>query len=402
MIFRSSERALRLPRKHPDRARPAGSGPAIRPISPKQRGTRRREVAVKLLSLRLGSAFVALLATFVLSAVAAEYPAPREGDWVARNFKFHTGEGMPELRLHYATIGDPAGEPVLILHGTTGSGSSMLTPAFAGELFGAGQPLDTARYFIVLPDALGAGKSARPSDGMRAQFPRYNYDDMVLAQYRLVTEGLGIRHLRLVLGNSMGGMHTWVWGVTYPDFMDALVPMASQPTEMSSRNWMLRRMLIDAVRKDPSWNNGNYTTQPPSLRIASVFFGIATSGGTLAYQAMAPTREQADRLVDAREAAPFTADANDFLYQFDAARDYNPAPGLERIRAAVLAINSADDERNPPETGLMEQALKRIRNARLLLIPASAETRGHGTTANAAFWKQQLQDFLNTVPQRAM
>ncbi len=291
---------------------------------------------------------------------------------------------------------------MLILHGTTGSGSSMLTPAFAGELFGAGQPLDAARYFVILPDALGAGKSAKPSDGMRAKFPQYTYDDMVLAQYRLVTEGLGIRHLRVVLGNSMGGMHTWIWGVTYPDFMDALVPMASQPTEMSSRNWMTRRMLIDAVRKDPAWNNGNYTTQPPSLRMASVFFGIATSGGTLAYQAMAPTREQADRLVDAREAAPFTADANDFLYQFDAARDYNPAPGLERIRAAVLAINSADDERNPPETGLMEQALKRVRNARLLLIPASAETRGHGTTANAAFWKRQLQDFLSTVPQRAM
>jgi homoserine O-acetyltransferase/O-succinyltransferase len=359
-------------------------------------------MAMKLSGLRLGSALVALLSMFALSAAAAEYPAPTEGDWVARDFKFHTGEVMAELRLHYATIGDPAHEPVLILHGTTGSGSSMLTPAFAGELFGAGQPLDASKYFIVLPDALGAGKSARPSDGMRAKFPQYNYDDMVLAQYRLVTESLGIHHLRLVIGNSMGGMHTWIWGVTYPDFMDALVPMASQPTEMSSRNWMTRRMLIDAIRKDPAWDNGNYTTQPPSLRMANVFFGIATSGGTLAYQAMAPTREKADKLVDAREAAPFAADANDFLYQFDAARDYNPAPGLERIRASLLAINSADDERNPPETGLMEQALKHVKNGRLLLIPASTETRGHGTTANAAFWKQQLQDFLNTVPQRAM
>ncbi len=357
---------------------------------------------MKLSGLRLGAAVVALLSMLALSAAAAEYPAPTEGDWVARDFKFHTGEVMSELRLHYATIGDPAHEPVLILHGTTGSGGSMLTPAFADELFGAGQPLDASKYFIVLPDALGAGKSARPSDGMRAKFPRYNYDDMVLAQYRLVTEGLGLRHLRLVLGNSMGGMHTWIWGVTYPDFMDALVPMASQPTEMSSRNWMTRRMLIDAIRKDPAWDNGNYTTQPPSLRMANVFFGIATSGGTLAYQAMAPTREKADKLVDAREAAPFTADANDFLYQFDAARDYNPAPGLDRIRASLLAINSADDERNPPETGLMEQALKHVKNGRLLLIPASTETRGHGTTANAAFWKQQLQDFLNTVPQRAM
>jgi homoserine O-acetyltransferase len=337
-----------------------------------------------------------------LSAAAAEYPAPKEGDWDAPDFKFHTGEVMSQLHLHYTTIGDPAHEPVLILHGTTGSGSSMLTPAFAGELFGAGQPLDAAKYFIILPDALGAGKSAKPSDGMRAKFPQYNFDDMVLAQYRLVTESLGIHHLRLVLGNSMGGMHTWIWGVTYPDFMDALVPMASQPTEMSSRNWMTRRMLIDAIRKDPAWNNGDYTTQPPSLRMANVFFGIATSGGTLAYQAMAPTREKADRLVDAREAAPFTADANDVLYRFDAARDYNPAPGLERIRAAVLAINSADDERNPPETGLMEQALKHVKNGRLLLIPASEETRGHGTTGNAAFWQQQLKDFLNTVPQQAM
>jgi homoserine O-acetyltransferase len=357
---------------------------------------------VNLSRLRLCSALLTLLAMFALSAAAAEYPAPQEGDWVAPDFQFHTGEVMSELRLHYATIGDPAHEPVLILHGTTGSGSSMLTPTFAGELFGAGQPLDAVKYFIILPDALGAGKSAKPSDGMRARFPQYNYDAMVVAQYRLVTEGLGIHHLRLVLGNSMGGMHTWIWGVTYPDFMDALVPMASQPTEMSSRNWMTRRMLIDAVRKDPAWNNGDYTTQPPSLRMANVFFGIATSGGTLAYQAMAPTREKADRLVDAREAAPFTADANDFLYQFDAARDYNPAPGLERIRAAVLAINSADDERNPPETGLTEQALKQVKNGRLLLIPASSDTRGHGTTSNAAFWKQQLKDFLNAVPQRAM
>jgi homoserine O-acetyltransferase/O-succinyltransferase len=357
---------------------------------------------MKLSGLRLAVALLALLSMFALSAVAAEYPAPRESDWVARDFKFHTGETMSELRLHYTTIGDPAREPVLILHGTTGSGSSMLTPAFAGELFGAGQPLDATRYFIILPDALGAGKSAKPSDGMRAKFPQYNYDDMVLAQYRLVTESLGIHHLRLVIGNSMGGMHTWTWGVTYPDFMDALVPMASQPIEMSSRNWMTRRMLIDAVRKDPAWNNGNYTTQPPSLRMAKVFFGIATSGGTLAYQAMAPTREKADQLVDAREAAPFAADANDFLYQFDASRDYNPAPGLERIRAALLAINSADDERNPPESGLMEQALKRVKNGRLLLIPASTETRGHGTTGNAVFWKQQLKDFLNAVPQRAM
>ncbi len=342
------------------------------------------------------------LSLLAFSAVAAEYPVPKEADWVARDFRFHTGEVMPELRLHYATVGEPSGQPVLILHGTASSGAGLLTPTFAGELLGPGQPLDASKYFIIFPDAIGAGKSSKPSDGLRAKFPRYNYDDMVAAQYRLVTEGLGIRHLRLVLGNSMGGMHTWLWGVTHPDFMDALVPMASQPTEMSSRNWMMRRMLIDAVRNDPDWNDGNYTTQPRALKTASVFYGIATNGGTLAYQHLAPTREQADKLLDDRLAAPFTADANDFLYQWDSSRDYNPAPRLERIAAALLAINSADDERNPPETGVTERALARVKNGRLYLIPASQDTRGHGTTGMARFWKQQLQEFLQTAPRRTM
>ncbi len=342
------------------------------------------------------------LSLLAFSAVAAEYPVPKEADWVARDFRFHTGEVMPELRLYYATVGEPSGQPVLILHGTASSGAGLLTPAFAGELLGPGQPLDASKYFIIFPDAIGAGKSSKPSDGLRAKFPRYNYDDMVAAQYRLVTEGLGIRHLRLVLGNSMGGMHTWLWGVTHPDFMDALVPMASQPTEMSSRNWMMRRMLIDAVRNDPDWNDGNYTTQPRALKTASVFYGIATNGGTLAYQHLAPTREQADKLLDDRLAAPFTADANDFLYQWDSSRDYNPAPRLERIAAALLAINSADDERNPPETGVAQRALERVKNGRLYLIPASQDTRGHGTTGMARFWKQQLQEFLQTAPRRTM
>jgi homoserine O-acetyltransferase len=225
---------------------------------------------------------------------------------------------------------------------------------------------------------------------------------MVLAQYRLVTEGLHIRHLRLVLGNSMGGMHVWEWGVTYPGFMDALVPMASQPTGMSSRNWMMRRMLLESIRQDPAYDNGAYTTQPPSLRLANVFMGIGTSGGTLAWAAMAPTREKADKLVDERLAAPSPADANDYIYQWESSRDYNPAPGLERIAAPLLAINSADDERNPPETGLMAEALTHVKNGHLLLIPASAETRGHGTTGNAKFWKQQLADFLSTVPKQPM
>jgi homoserine O-acetyltransferase len=347
-------------------------------------------------------AFWVAVSVVASGAGAADYPAPKEGDWIARDFRFHTGEVMPELRLHYTTIGESSGEPVLILHGTTGSGAGMLTPAFAGELFGPGQPLDAGKYFIILPDAIGAGKSSKPSDGLRAKFPQYNYDDMVAAQYRLVTEGLGIRHLRLVLGNSMGGMHTWVWGVTYPDFMDALVPMASQPTEMSGRNWMMRRMLIDAVRKDPEWKDGEYTTQPRSLQIANVFFGIATNGGSQAHYKAAPSREKADKLLDDRLAAPFTADANDFLYQWDASRDYNPAPNLDRIQAIVFAINSADDERNPPELGIMERELKRVKNARLFLIQASDETRGHGTTGIARFWKQQIQELLQSAPRRAM
>ena len=335
-------------------------------------------------------------------AAAADYPAPKHGDFIAKDFRFSSGEVMPELKLHYTTIGEPAGEPVLVLHGTAGSGTGLLTPGFAGEIFGEGQALDAKKYFIIVPDALGAGKSSKPSDGLRGKFPRYNYDDMVQAHYRLLTEGLGVKHVRLVLGNSMGGMHTWVWGVKYPEFMDALVPMASQPTEMSARNWMMRRMLIDAVRKDPEYNDGNYTAQPKGLKTANVFYGIGTNGGSLAYQAMAPTRAAADKIVDDRLAASFTADANDFAYQWDASRDYNPQPMLDAINAHVLVINSADDERNPPEFGLVERELKRLKNARLFLIPASADTRGHGTTGMAKFWSKQVGEFLAGVPERGM
>jgi len=300
---------------------------------------------------------VALMSSF-MSAAAADYPQPREGEWIARDFRFHTGKTLPELRLHYTTVGNPSGQPVLVLHGTTGSAASVLTPAFAGELFGPGQPLDAAKYFIVIPDALGHGKSSKPSDGMRTAFPRYNYEDMVLAHHRLLSEGLGIDHLRLVIGNSMGGMHAWLWGVRYPDFMDVLVPMAAQPTAMSSRNWMMRRMIIDSIRKDPEWKDGTYTTQPTTFRTAAIFFSIATSGGTLAYQKLAPTRAQADKLLDERLASPTTADANDYLYQWESSGDYDPSALLERIEARLLAINAADDERNPPETGLMVEALK--------------------------------------------
>ena len=352
------------------------------------------------LLLRLAASLaLTLLAT---AAFAQSFPAPKTGEWIAKDFKFHTGETLPEVKLAYTTIGDPKGEPVLILHGTSGSAGSMLGAGFAGELFGPGQPLDATKYYIIIPDSIGHGKSSKPSDGLRAKFPRYNYDDMVQAQHRLVTEGLGVKHLRLVIGNSMGGMHTWIWAAKHPQMMDAAVPMASQPTEMSARNWMMRRLIIDTIRTDPEWNGGNYTSQPKALKMANVFYGIGTSGGTLAWSSLAPTRAAADKIVDDRLAAPFTADANDFLYAWDSSRDYNAAPGLDRIQAALLAINSADDERNPPETGVMERELKRIKNAKLLLIQASTDTRGHGTTGMAKFWKTELKTLLETAPKKAM
>ncbi|WP_198374554.1 alpha/beta fold hydrolase [Neoroseomonas rubea] len=337
-----------------------------------------------------------LLAT-PAGAQQAAFPGQREGTWTAPGFRFHTGETM-DLRQGYVTLGDPANPAVLILHGTGGTAGGMLGANFGGQLFGPGQPLDAARFFIVIPDSIGTGNSSKPSDGLRAAFPRYNYDDMVAAQHRLVTEGLGIRRLRLVLGNSMGGMMAWSWATNFPDMMDAIVPMASQPTAMSSRNWMMRRLMIETVRQDPAYMGGNYTAQPPSLRIANVMYSAGTNGGTLNLQRIAPTREAADRLVDQRLAAPPPRDANDFLWQWDASRDYDPEPRLDRIRARVLAINSADDERNPPETGLTERAIARVPNARLLLIPASAETLGHGTTGNARFWREDLARFLAALP----
>jgi homoserine O-acetyltransferase/O-succinyltransferase len=346
----------------------------------------------------------AVLAFVLVSfaAMAADYPAPKQGEWIARDFKFHTGEVLPEVRLAYTTIGEPAGQPVLVLHGTGGSAANMLTPAFADELYGPGQPLDATKYYIIIPDSLGHGKSAKPSDGLRTKFPKYNYDDMVDAQYRLLKEGLGISHLRLIIGNSMGGMHAWIWGAKYPGAMDALAPMASAPSEMASRNWMLRRVMIETIRNDPEYNNGNYTTQPPSMKLANVFFQLATSGGTLAHHKAASTREAADKIVDQRLTAPFRADANDYIYAWESSRDYNPSPGLERIQAALLAINSADDERYPPETGVLDREMKRVKNGRLLLIPASEDTRGHATTGFAKFYKKELEELLQTAPRRAM
>jgi homoserine O-acetyltransferase len=289
-----------------------------------------------------------------------------------------------------------------VLHGSGGSAASMLTPTFAGELFGPGQALDASKYYIIIPDGIGHGKSSKPSDGMKTAFPKYDYEDMVDAQYRLVKEGLGVKHLRLVIGNSMGGMHTWIWGVKYPAYMDVLVPMASQPTEMAARNWMLRRMMIETIRNDPDYDGGNYTAQPRMMKYAINAFGIATGGGTLGYQTLAPTAAKADKMVDDRLATPITAGANDFIYQWDASHDYNPSAGMERIEATLLLINAADDERNPPETGVTDAALKRIKNGKLYLIPASTATRGHLTTGNASFYKQQLQELLQTAPQRTM
>lgn len=350
------------------------------------------------------SKFTATLAfaLFATTVMATDYSAPKQGEWIARDFKFHTGEVMPELKLHYTTVGEPSGQPVLVLHGSGGSAASMLTAGFAGEMFGPGQPLDATKYYIIIPDSVGHGKSSKPSDGLKTKFPHYDYADMVEAQHRLLTEGMHISHVRLMIGNSMGGMQVWLWGEKYPGYMDALVPMAAQPTAMAARNWMLRRMMLETIRQDPAYNNGNYTTQPPSLHIARVFFGIATAGGTLRYQKIAPTNAQADKFVDTQLAAPMTADANDFLWQWGSSADYDAAPGLDKIQASLLAINAADDERNPPETGVMENALKQVKNGRIYLIPASEQTSGHGTTGNAKFYAKQVQELLQSAPQKAM
>jgi homoserine O-acetyltransferase/O-succinyltransferase len=345
---------------------------------------------------------VLTLVLFSGAARSADYPAPKEGDWIARDFKFHTGEIIPELNLHYLTIGDPSGMPVVVLHGHGASAASMLTPGFAGELFGAGQALDATKYYIVIPDALGHGKSAKPSDGLKTKFPRYNYDDMVDAQYRLLSEGLGIRHVRLIIGNSMGGMNAWLWGQKYPAYMDALVPMASQPSAMASRSWMLQRMMLEMVRSDPDYKDGNYVNQPRLMKIASVFFGITAGGNALNYQSLASTREKTDEPLELRLAPANATDANDFLWQWSSSADYDASANLEKIEATVLAINSFDDELNPPETGLMTRAMKRIKNGRLFLILTSDETSGHLTTGYAKFYKNLLHRLLDAVPRRAM
>jgi homoserine O-acetyltransferase/O-succinyltransferase len=335
-----------------------------------------------------------LLLLAVAGACAQPAPEPVEGDWIARNFAFHTGESLPELRLHYTTLGSLAGDnAVLILHGTTGKGEGFLRDQFAGVLFGPGQPLDAARYYIILPDAVGHGKSSKPSDGLRARFPRYNYDDMVRAEHRLVREGLGIAHLRLVMGTSMGAMHTWLWGEMYPDFMDALLPLASAPVEIAGRNRILRRMITDSIRTDPEWRNGNYTEQPRGIIAAHYALFMMTSS-PLQLHKTALTRELADLEFESLKQRALASDANDMLYAFDASRDYNPAPLLAKIQAPLYAINSADDEVNPPELGIMEREIRRVRRGRYILIPTSEQTHGHGTHSRPALWKNYLLELL--------
>jgi homoserine O-acetyltransferase len=283
---------------------------------------------------------------------------------------------------------------VLILHGTGGSGESLIRPVFAGELFGPGQLLDATRYFIVLPDGIGHGKSSKPSDGLHAKFPHYGYRDMVQAEYRLLTEGLGAQHARLIMGTSMGGMHTWLWGEMYPNFMDALMPLASLPTQISGRNRVWRRLIIDAIRNDPDWHGGNYTRQPPSLRTALQMIWLVGSNPILRQQD-APTLADADRVIDDYVNKDLTVDdANDVLYAFEASHDYDPGPGLEKIRAPLYAVNSADDLVNPPELGILEREIKRVPHGHAVVIPLSDRTRGHGSHTVAVLWKQYLEELL--------
>jgi homoserine O-acetyltransferase len=332
---------------------------------------------------------------------AADYPPPTEADYTIHDFKFSSGETLPELKVHYRTLGkidkDASGKAtnaILIMHGTTGSGAQFIRPEFAGELFGKDQPLDATKFFVVLPDGIGHGKSSKPSDGLHAKFPHYGYIDMVEAQYRLLTDGLSVNHTRLVMGTSMGGMHTWLWGESHPDFMDALMPVASLPTQISGRNRGWRRIVIDAIRNDPAWNDGEYKTQPPSLRTAAEMLWFMSSNPVLR-QREAPTLAKTDEVLDKFVDQIVKADdANDVLYALEASHDYDPGPNLEKIRAPLLAINSADDLINPPELGILEREIKRVPRGRAIVIPFSDKSRGHGSHTVAALWKDELLKLL--------
>jgi homoserine O-acetyltransferase/O-succinyltransferase len=339
---------------------------------------------------------VAAFLSLAALCAAADYPDPVEGDFTIHDFHFHSGESLAELHLHYATLGKPSSPAILIMHGTGGSGHGFFSAQFAGELFGPGQPLDAAKYFIIFPDAIGHGKSSKPSDGMRMHFPKYCYDDMVAADYRLLTEHLGVKHVRLVMGTSMGAMHSWVFGETYPDFMDALMPLASAPVEIAGRNRMLRRMIVDSIRDDPDWKHGDYDKPPVRGMLGSQYGLTMMSSSPLQMLKQSPTRAEADAAFDKlKERAPTRADANDIIYQFESSSDYNPAPNLEKISARLIAVNSADDQVNPPELGILEREIKRVKHGRYVLIPISDETRGHGTHSVAKLWKQYVVELLS-------
>ena len=349
----------------------------------------------------LRGSFLPFFLFFTPTAQAAPYPEPVEGDFVLRDFRFASGEALPELKLHYFTLGTPARNAdgritnaVLLLHGTNGRGTGFLTDSFAGELFGSGQPLDASRWFIIVPDNIGHGKSSKPSDGLRARFPRYVYADMIEAQYRLVTEGLGVDHLRLVVGVSMGGMHAWMWAENHPDFMEALLPLVCLPAQISGRNRMERRLIVDAIRNDPEWKGGDYDKQPQGL-VTALRMVVISAGSAKQIYVEAPTQEATDRLLDrlVRQRMQNT-DANDLLYAWDASRDYDPAPGLPNIRAAVTAVNFEDDERNPPGLGIMERAIDRVARGKYVLVPASERTRGHASVNDATSWRDYLVELL--------
>lgn len=330
--------------------------------------------------------------------------AGRQADFIMRDFRFTNGSLLPELRIHYTTLGQPRKDAsgrvrnaILILHGTTGNGRGFLTPTFAGELFGPGQLLDSATHYIILPDGIGTGKSSKPSDGLRSRFPHYGYADMLTAQYRLLTEQLGVNHLLLVLGTSMGGMQSWMWAERYPDFMDGAVPLASAPTQIAGRNRMMRRLISQSIRSDPEWRGGDYTAQPHGLFGAlEILFMMTSSPRYL--QTLAPTRRSADAYIDSWIRNRMrTIDANDFMYQFEASQEYDPSPDLEKIRVPVLAINSADDLVNPSELGVLERLIKRVRRGRFVLLPLTEKTRGHGTHSLPAIWKPYLAEFLESL-----
>ena len=352
--------------------------------------------------MKLSRRFIALLVLASTAVVRAEEPPkPTEGEYRVADFHFRSGATLPELRLHYLTYGRPAidarghiSNAVMILHGTTGSSRQFITPQFAGVLFGPGQLLDASRYYIILPDGIGHGSSSKPSDGLRARFPHYEYDDMVEAQHLLLTQGLKVDHLRLLLGTSMGCMHSWIWLETYPDFSDAAMPLACLPVEIAGRNRMMRKMIMDAIRSDPGWRNGDYQAPPAGLKtVAEILLIMASS--SLELQKNYPTRAQADSFLDqflpTRTAG---MDANDILYAFDASRNYDPAKKLDQIGVPVMFVNSADDLINPPELGIAEREIQKVKQGRFVLLPITDETRGHGTHSLPAIWKQYLADLL--------